>query len=895
MTLSIKEFLAERTDAIAAAHRAGAGGFATCASLTAMMDEAVRSVFHELASSKDIAIFALGGYGRGELCPKSDVDLMVLCDQEKKQSVAEKAKKFLHSLWDAGLDVGHSVRTIKEALGQHDEAVESWASMLESRFLCGDRALAESFFDELRKEVAKGKDRWFIEGVFDEVRSRHERFGNSVKLLEPNIKKSAGTLRDFQSLFWLFRANDTKFFFPIDEKVSASRQFLEALVQANLLDEDERRACEEALAFLFRTRHEMHFRRQSSSDGLEYALQRDVAEALGYGRRLDPPLARLAKGGSSSGSQHLRSVEVFMREYYLHARTLHRLYQNLSQRFREIVETIHFTFRRTQKFNERFYRSEDVLGVESHINTLANAQQVLEAFVISAEEDIPLHPRLRGLLVRSADLFDDEAHRSPDLAAMFRRILRSRRVASTLHDMNELNVLGAFIPEWSELVAFFQHNMYHYFTADEHTLIAIGNVERLREQQHIMREVFRNLRRKDVLYVTLLLHDIGKPRGVADHEITGVEIARTVLERLGMSEVFPDVAFLIRNHLVMEQLAFRRNIHDSTTIKEFASRFERPELLDYLYLHTYADLSAVNKNVWTEWKSSLLLELYQLTSEVLRRNLKGAQIDEFKQSRHEQAAESLVAKLSETMPREHVEEHLSIIGNDAYIALFSGDEIKRHIHESKSDATVSTVFAHQEGYTDVTVIAEDAPFALSKFCAVLSANDANIFDANIFTRDDGIIIDRFRVTDAATKSALSQAACTKIASDLNDVMEGKLDIEHLFAAHRIKWKRRKKPPANPNIRTDVQFEDNPRYTIIDVYAPDSLGFLYRITETISKLNLSIYFAKIATRVDGILDAFYVLGRDGKRITEPTRQEEIRIEILNTVRQISEQELSSASA
>ena len=875
--LFIKDFIAARTAEIAAGHRAGAGSFATCSSLTAMMDEAILLAYEQISSEQNqIAVLAIGGYGRGELCPKSDVDVMVLADDAKnKECAAAIAKQFLHLLWDTGIDVGHSVRTVKEAMALNGKEIDSWASMLESRFLCGNEALAQSFFVEMRRQVEKRKDKWFIEGVFEEARARHERFGNSAKLLEPNIKKSAGGLRDFQSIFWLYRANDPEFFFPIDARAAASRMFVDALVRNGVLDELESSVVLKALQFLFRARHEMHFRRQAPSDALEYALQREVAEALGFGAKAE-----------------LHSVEVFMREYYLHARTIHRLYRNLSHRFREMIEPVRFSFSSTEKLNEIFFRVDDTLSVEPEIKRLTDATQILEAFALSAEHEIKLHVRLRRVIANGVDLFNDEQRRSSDLASLFRRILRSHRVAKTLHDMNELNVLAAYMPEWAELVAFFQHNMYHYFTADEHTLIAIANAERLREQQSVMREVFRNLRRKDTLYLTILLHDIAKPRGVADHEITGVEMAREILERIGMSDTFNDVAFLIRNHLVMEQVAFRRNIHDPATIKEFAAKFERPEQLDYLYLLTYADLSAVNINVWTEWKSWLLQELYQLTSEVLRRNLKGVQVDEFKQSRHEEAVGALVDRLSESLPRERVHEHLNGIQSDAYVALFTDEEIEQHIRKSGADETVSTIFTRQEGYTEITVIADDAPFALSKFCAVLSASDANIFDANIFTREDGVIIDRFRVSDAATKGELSQTACSKIANDLNEVMEGKLDIEHLFETHRRKWKRRQKPPANPNIRTDVQFEDNPRYTIIDVYAPDALGFLYRVTETISKLGLDIYFAKIATRVDGILDAFYVLDRAGSRITEPERQEAIRSEILVTVKQISEQELSS---
>ncbi|MER3525115.1 MAG: [protein-PII] uridylyltransferase [Ignavibacteria bacterium] len=876
-TASLKRVLSQQRSDIAAAHHAGADGFATCVALTAMMDDALKQAFTACANGENLAVLALGGYGRTELCPQSDVDVMVLADEGKgKQAAEETAKKFLHVLWDAGLSVGHSVRTVNEALAQHGKDIASWASMLESRFVCGDRVLADAFLDAMQRHVAQGADRWFIEGVFEEAWARHERFGNSVKLLEPNVKKSAGGLRDVHALLWLYRDNDPAYFFPLDTTLPAIRRFVTEMEHRGVLDEQERLLVERALQFLLRTRHEMHFRRGTATDGLEYSLQREIAESLGFGRRAE-----------------LHSVEVFMREYYLHARTLHRLYRNLSHRFHDVIAPVRYASSRAEQLSETFLRHDGVLMIGPDVRRLSSAREVLVAFTLCAEYELELHAGLRRAIAASLDLFDDAARQSPELAVLFRRILHSRRVAATLHDMNELDVLGAYIPEWADLVAFFQHNLYHYFTADEHTIIALANAERLREHRGLLRDVFRTIRRKDVLYMALLLHDIAKPLGVADHEVTGVELARRVLERLGMPDAIPDVAFLIRHHLVMEQVAFRRNIHDPATIKEFAAKFERPDQLDSLYVLTYADLSAVNINVWTEWKASLLEELYRLTAEVLHRNLKGEQIEQFKQARHERAVETLLERLSATLDRREVEDHLARIESEAYVALFTEEEIAQHIHRSRTDEPVSTLFSHREGFTEMTVIADDAPFALSKFCAVLAANDANIFDANIFTRDDGVIIDRFRVSDATTKKELSEATCKKIARDLHEVIAGTLDIEHLFAAHRRKWKRRLKRPVNPNIRTDVQFEDHPRFTIVDVYAPDSLGFLYRVTETISKLGLDIYFAKIATRVDGIVDAFYVLDRNEKQITEPERRAEVRAAILQTIALASEQELASS--
>jgi [protein-PII] uridylyltransferase len=874
---SIKQFLSSRYAEIASAHRSGAGGFATCQALTTAMDKAIRSAYEMIAEGvrDEMAILALGGFGRRELCPHSDVDVMVLCHAgANRDAVSQAATSFLHVLWDAGITVGHSVRTIDEAMQTRGSAVDSWASMLESRFICGNQSLGNELNVMMKEAITTGQDTWFTHGVFEDIRTRHIRFGNSVKLLEPNVKKSAGGLRDIHAVLWLYRSNNPSYFFISNGVMPLTGEFLQVLNAAGIVDTDSYRAALAAYEFLLRTRHAMHYRRDALHDSLEYALQLEVAEELGYGSKAE-----------------MRSVEVFMHEYYLHARSIHRLHQRLTNLFKEAHEEHPQRDTEGERIGEFFRLRGEALALDNEMSRFTEASAVFEAFAHTAEMDLEMDSRLRDAIERSTDLLTEEMRSDKALAALFRRIINSKRVARTLSEMNDLGILGKYIPEFDDLVAFFQHNVYHYFTADEHTLVAIANVERLRDQQGILREVFRNLKRKEILYMALLLHDIGKPNGVGDHEVTGVEMARGILSRLGMDEMFADVAFLIRNHLVMEQIAFRRNIHDAETIKEFAAKFDRPEQLDHLYLLTYADLSAVNVNVWTEWKGSMLQDLYMRTSEVLRRNLKGGQIDAFHQSKRDAIEVGIVDSLSASLPREKVERHLQGIQSEAYTAIFSEDEIARHIEKSEISESVSTLFSHSEGYTEITIIAQDAPFALSKFCAVLAANDANIFDANIFTRNDGIIIDRFRVSEATSKRELESRVCKKIAGDLTRVMDGKQDIQHLFEAHHRRWKRRPKLPANPNVRVGVEFEDNPRYTIIDVYAPDSVGFLYRITETISRLALDIHFAKIATRVDGIVDAFYVLDRAGKPVTDPAWRERISSEILRTIRSLQEQELA----
>jgi [protein-PII] uridylyltransferase len=881
---SARNTLLARRAEIEAAHRGGASAFATCSALTMVMDDVIRAAFGTLEESarSQLAILALGGYGRAELCPHSDIDLMVLRAAGKDlESAGKSAKTFLHFLWDAGVDVGHSVRTVEEALVLHGHSVDAWNSMLESRVICGDERLARTLYDRLLPGAAQSADRWLIEGILEEQRAMHERNGSSVKLLEPNIKKSAGGLRDLHSAFWLHRSHRAGFSVPREPRDSALKQFLDLLLANGDLDPDEHRAVLRALEFLLKVRHEMHYLRGSLHDTLEYALQLQVASGLGYrDQMLEIPEKAVT-----------RAVEVFMREYYMSARTVHSTSQRLNNRFREIVEPVRHPDHAEENVRGLFFLHSDVLSIAPGVTRLSSAEEVFEAFVIAAERDLELDFRLRAVIGRSLDLISEDQLASRDLSASFSRILNSGRVGATLRVMNDLDVLGTYLPEFGRLVAFFQHNVYHYFTADEHTIIAVANAESLRERQGLLREVFRMLRRKDLLYLAILFHDIAKPDGLADHEITGVAVAERVLRRLGMEELFPDVAFLIRHHLVMEQIAFRRNIHDPDTIKEFAGRFQHAELLDYLYVLTYADLSAVNTNVWTGWKSSILQELYQRTSEVLRRNLQGSQIDAFHQAKRDAAVEKIVDTLSATIPRGDVERHVRGLQNDSYFALFSEEEIARHIAAGDLRGPVDVAFVHSEGYTEITIVARDAPFALSKFCAVLAANDANIFDANVFTRDDGIIIDRFRVADATSRQRLEQRVCSKIADDLTKVMGGSLDIEHLFADHRRKWKRRPRVPANPSIRTDVEFEGTARFTIIDVYAADSVGFLYRVTETMSRMGLDIYFAKIATRVDGIVDAFYVLDRTGRPLSEPERCESVRQGILATIRRMADEELA----
>lgn len=856
---------------IAARHRKGATGIEVSVALTQALDRLLALVFQEsrLSGQQGIALVALGGYGRRELNFASDTDIMVLAaDEQTKTSCVVGVNDFLHRLLDHGLDVGHSVRTVEECLEVAREELEVRVSLLEARFLAGDGSVFKRFCNALNRSNRDLRAS-ILRQLLQATQERHEKYGHSTKLLEPNIKNSAGGLRDLQSALWVLLCTIA----PPPHRVLGKETLttrvlrtssLERLVHGALI-----REALKGIGFLLRVRNEMHLQAKSLHDTLEFSFQRQVAEALSY-----------------RSTATTTSVERFMRDYYTAARAIGRFWRRVAGWAEEKYLKPPSVPSRT--LGSHFAIRSGSLVLRTRPRRLTNSL-ILHAYQTALEHNVSFSHQLEDTIERH--LNEIKPLSSDSETAAFRRLLASPAgVGAALQNMNDVGILGRWIPEWKPLVAFFQHNIYHYYTADEHTLLVVMHVERLATARNLFGEVFRSLPRRDTLYLACLLHDIAKPRRIGDHEIAGVGIARTVLRRLGYNDILDDVLFLVRNHLLMEQAAFRRNLNDPRTITDFASHFASPVQLDYLYLLTYADLSAVNKHVWTEWKEMLLTELYRKTREVLVKQLSEDDLREMSRHQYRASIESLAESLADDIPRDEALRHLEQMGSEEYLMAFSKAEIAEHMRVIQQKPLVTTLFKSARDHTVVTVIARDAPFALSRFCGVLSANDANIFDANIFTRDDGVVIDRFRVSDFISKSALSPEQYQKIQQEMLDVFRGAVSIEDILLRHRMKWKRRRQP-INPNVRIGVEFEDHPRYCIIDVFAPDTLGFLYRITRAMSELGLSIAFAKIATRVDGIVDSFYVIDRDGTRIASRERREEIRRALLACIREVTSSELS----
>ena len=869
--------LNSRRESAKSLHASGGKGSDVSLALTAAVDEAVVRAVEEAGNPDNLSAVAVGGYGRAELCPHSDVDILFIVGSGIESSFL--AQRIMHFLWDMGLNIGHSVRNVGQVLQTYKDDHDSWAATLEYRYVAGSRKLFVKLESAIRDFVSKNTDRSFVKSTLDGIRVRHNKYGKSTSLLEPNLKKSAGGLRDLHALLWIYRDMYPDFLPEVgyELKQPAILDFLARLFDKGYINQLQYNHTSEAFEFILRTRQSLHYQSAGLNDLLDFEIQKKVAGEMGY-----------------ESADYTKGIESFMRDYFRHARKILRLNQVLSDKMRAVLKP-HGERIEARDLDEYYALVGDQIAFRREVAT--DPVVLFRAFKHKADTGLHFDENVHETIARELESFSKpEFQSSEEAAGIFKSILVSEKnIAFTLKSMNELGVLGRYLPEFGKLIGFFQHNVYHYYTADEHTLAAIENLESVGESDRVLGELLLGVKRRDALYLGVLFHDIAKPISISKHEIIGVDVAEKALGRIGFDDIMEDVGFLVRNHLKMEQIAFRRNIGDPETVYGFTRIFTNDEQLKMLYLLTYADLSAVNPTVWTKWKAQLLNELFRKSYQIVTQALDREAIESLQEKQRRQKEKAIIKQ----MPAEKaqtIRRHFGGIKNDLYTVVFEDNEIVSHIEAIESDfvsapagVTVHVNFSRSDEHTDVTIISRDAPFLLSKFCSSMSANDANIVDASIFTRDDGIIIDRFRVFDNITRKNLTDTQMAKIESDLRAILSGETDPEKLFERHRMKWQRKLKHEVNPNVKVAVQTSETKDFTLIEVFAPDSLGFLYKVTSSISKAKLNIHFAKIATRVDGIVDTFYILRQDGAK---PSQEEldSVRENILGIIHESIDSEL-----
>jgi [protein-PII] uridylyltransferase len=859
----IRKIIEEQKLKIRERHKNGGSGVEIVKEYTALVDDLIinmyQAVIKDLNGNSPFTLVALGGYGRGELNPFSDIDILFLYDKKINQHIDFAIHNIISILWDIGFKVGHSARSISDCLAIAKNDITARTAMVESRYLAGDKEIFDSFFASLKRDVMRKGIDDFIKLHLDDTRQRHSLYGNTVCVSEPNIKDGPGGLRDLHTAMWV---SMSKFGFNA----------LEGLERRGIIDSQERSHALESLDFLFRVRNDMHFLSEGKNDVLSHEIQEAVANNLGY-----------------RDDNGLRAVTRFMKDYYISASHIYHFSNSLLDRCLKYKPGIfkRIAYLKTKDIGDGFVS----IGNEIHVKDLnldifrKNPTLLIKVFLYCQELNLILSSSIKKLINSSLSLISGNFINLPESNEIFRRILKGRELSRTLRMMHECGVLNRFFKEFKDITFFSNCDFYHKFTVDEHTLRSLEHLEGLSLPDGDaveLKKIYRSITDSSALKIAVLMHDIGK-KDTPGHSERGAEIAVNVLKRWGMDDASGTVAPLIREHLLMNQIALRRDMHDEKTISEFCRRIRTIENLKMLYLLTYADLKGVGTDVWTNWKAALLWELYLKAYEYFS---KGEEERVSDRSLIIQKEKEILALIDNESDRNAADKYFSSMP-EKYILSTSPEKILRHIRlagELDGKRLVIKYFQNKEvGYTELMVCTVGKAGVFSKIAGTLTSKNMNILGAQIYTRLDGVAIDTLQVSTVDGKLVLDEGMLKRFEHDLLQVVEGEKTVEELLSTRQ----RLNIPQERGGFRAPTKVEiDNTlsdTHTIIEVMTADRLGILYDITHTLFNLGLNIYIAKISTEGKTVIDVFYVTEINGGKILEEGKIEEIKDSLLKALK------------
>ncbi len=862
--------------------------------LSLMQDEIVRVVYEfatkhlypaqNPSEAERMAIVATGGYGRGVLAAGSDIDLLFLLPYKQTAWGESVAETILYCLWDMGLKVGHATRTVNECIRQARADMTIRTSLLEARFLLGDRKLYDELVARFDKDVVQGTAAEFVAAKLAEREERHRRAGQSRYLVEPNVKDGKGGLRDLHTLYWI-----AKYVYRVRER--------EELIALGVYDPREYRRFRRCGDFLWAVRCHMHFLTGRAEERLSFDIQREIAVRLGY-------------------TEHpgLREVERFMKHYFLIAKDVGDLTAILCAKLEDShAKAMPVLSRMMARFRPRarhtLSETEDFVVDHNRINVTdenvfkRDPVNLIRIFHLAQKYNLAFHPDAMHVATRSLKLIDQTLRDNEEANRLFLEILTSKNDGETvLRRMNEAGVLGQFVPAFGRIVAMMQFNMYHHYTVDEHLLRCIGvlsDIEAARsEDTKLANELMRSIqpRHRELLYVTLFLHDIAKGR-IEDHSIAGARVARNLCPRLGFSPAETEtVAWLIEVHLLMSTVAQSRDLSDRVTIENFSAAVQSVERLKLLTILTAADIKAVGPGVWNGWKAQLIRTLYYETEPVLT----GGFSEVNRAQRVAVAQAEFRAELTDWTPAEV----------DAYIALhypaywlkvdlpqkIAHARFLRSAAQAGKSLATSVAFPAARGVTELTVLAPDHPWLLSIIAGACAVAGANIVDAQIFTTTDGRAFDTISVSREFELDADEARRAARITDSIEKALRGDLKLPEVVAKRAIAKGRLKAFAVPPEVTVNNGWSN--RYTMVEVIGLDRPGLLFEVTATLSKLNLNIASAHVATFGERVVDVFYVTDLFGAKITAATRQATIKralIALLTPAPAVAERPAKGAAA
>ena len=794
-----------------------------------------------------IALLAVGGYGRAEMAPHSDVDLLFLTPWKVTPWAESVIESMLYILWDLKLKVGHASRTVKDCIRLGREDITIRTALLEHRFIAGHEPLAHELVDRLWSEIFRNTGPEFIEAKLAERAERHRRQGGQRYVLEPNVKEGKGGLRDLQTLYWI-----GKYLHRVDSA--------EGLVGAGLLTREEFDLFARAEDFLWAARCHLHYVTARATDQLTFDLQVEVAARMGY---------------ADAGGR--RAVEIFMQDYFRHATRVGELTRvfltQLEERHAKPEASLFGLFKRTKRVRPGFRLMRGRLDLVDPKAFLKDKLNLLRAFEEALRTGYLLHPNIMRLIAAHLDLIDEEMRSDPEAVQIFiDLLLKHGNPERALRRMNELGVLSAFIPEFEPIVAMMQFNVYHHYTVDEHIIQCISilaQIERgeLVEELPVVSGILTEGLNRKVLYIALLLHDIGKGRP-EDHSILGAQIARRVCPRLGLTpEETETVEWLVRNHLLMSDTAQKRDIGDPRTVRDFAKAVKARKRLDLLTVLTVCDIRGVGPGTWNNWKAMLLRQLYQQSADALEAGIENLnrenREDEAKRALRDRLADWPAADLRHETGR-HYAPYWQGLPTDSH-AVFA------HLLKDLPDSEIR-IDLHPDPDRDATracFALADHPGIFSRLAGALALVGANVVDARTYTSKDGYATAVFWVQDQDGRP-YEVSRLPRLSQMIHKTLKGEV-VAREALKDRDKVKKREREFRFP---THITFdnEGSEIYTIIEVDTRDRPGLLYDLTRTLAANNIYIASAVIATFGAQVVDTFYVKDMFGLKLHQKTRQE-----------------------
>ena len=823
-----------------------------------LFDFAIRHIYRlaNPTGSEHLAVVAVGGYGRGELAPFSDIDLLFLLPYRKTPRLEQIIEFILYRLWDLGLAVGHSVRPVATCirLAAKDHTIAT--ALLEARFLWGERALFDDLRQRFDKKILTRKATAFVNAKLAERDARHKRLGDSRYVVEPDLKQGKGALRDLHTLFWI-----GKFLYRV--------RTVDELIDKGVLSTAEARRFARTEAFLWTVRYRLHYLAGRAEERLTFDYQSDIAASLGY-----------TDHAGTSG------VERFMKHYYLTAKTI----GDLTRIFCAHLEAEYLRkdpdhgprLGLRRRAADGFVIDGDRLNIASDTAFRDQPVDMLRLFAVAQERGLDIHPQALRLITRNLRRIDDGLRHDAAANRLFLEMLTSQNDPElTLRRLNEAGVFGAFMRDFGRIVAQTQHDMYHVYTVDEHTIRAIGILSRiengaLADDHPLSSRLFRQAVSRRVLYVAVLLHDIAKGRG-GDHSVLGAGVAEALGPRLGLDAAETEaVVWLVRNHLLMSNTAFKRDISDARTVADFAHKVKSPERLRLLLVLTVADIRAVGPTVWNGWKGALLRDLFYRAEEYLLGGLASGRAGQRIAAAKDKLRHSLkdwddVA--FEAYTANHYDSYwlsvpLGALERGARLIASGGadDQLGLMLHNPKDG-----------DFTELTIHAADHAGLFARIAGALALAGASILDAKIFVTRDGMALDTFSIQTRDRKAFTLKKEIERIRQTLKSVMAGdRLPARELKRRSLIASRTRVFHVAP---RVLLENEASETHTVIEVNGRDRPGLLFDLTRALFDLNLSISSAHIATFGEQAVDVFYVRDQFGHKVTHAAKLKAIEKRLL----------------